>query len=234
MVKFKDSDGRAENQALYLLSVGSLCPAKQHAQRPRAATSEPWSTALGMLTRPPTGGRACQMSISQMSKQAPDLGWRPSWDLRRARPPAGGAVAPWSEASLGSGSRPLLRAGRGGARGRRVWGSGRPRRPHSPPGTLPSLGSALATVGFTPVMDACPPGCKDSSVTLRGPPWQRGLTLGVSHRLLACKATPAQRLRRAGPHSHTCPGHQAVSTGPDVPKRGPGAAEYARESQPVA
>lgn len=60
MVKFKDSDGRAQNQALSLLSVGSLCPAKQHAQRPRAATSEPWSTALGMLTRPPTGGRACK------------------------------------------------------------------------------------------------------------------------------------------------------------------------------
>lgn len=93
------------------------------------------------------------MSILQMSKQAlggeatspglpasPGLGSHLGWDLRRARPPAGGAVAPWSEASLGTGSRPLLWAGRGAARGHRVWGSRRPRSPHGLRGTLPSLG----------------------------------------------------------------------------------------------
>lgn len=65
-------------------------------------------------------------------------------------------------------------------------------------------------------------------------PRQRGLTLRVSHRLLACKAAPSSAPPKGRPTlSHVCwasgsqhrPRHK-----PDVPRRGPRAAEYTRES----
>lgn len=66
-------------------------------------------------------------------------------------------------------------------------------------------------------------------------PRQRGLTLRVSHRLLACKAAPSSAPPKGRPTlSHVCwasgsqhgPRHK-----PDVPRRGPRAAEYTRERE---
>lgn len=90
-----------------------------------------------------TSKRALGGEVTSGLSASPSLGSRPSWDLRRARPPAGGAVAPWSEASPGTGAGRPLCAGRGGARrGARPPGLGLQVPSQSPPpaGTLPSLG----------------------------------------------------------------------------------------------
>lgn len=96
-----------------------------------------------------TSKRALGGEVTSGLSASPGLGSRLSWDLRRARPPAGGAVAPWSEASPGTGAGPRLCAGRRGARGHRVWGSRRPRSPHRLRGPSPPWAAALTTVGLS-------------------------------------------------------------------------------------